>query len=347
MANQNLSGVTATELMQGTMQQAVSPVMLAALLVAWRNKTETVEELTAAATVMRGLCVPVCVPVENQTHLVDIVGTGGDGANTFNISTCAMLVAAAAGATVSKHGGRSVSSQSGSADVLHALGVAIDLAPSAIAQCIAQIGVGFMFAPNHHPAMKNVAPVRKELGIKTIFNILGPLTNPAKAPHVLLGVFDVRLVPLLVQTLKALGSQRALVVHGRQADGSGIDEISTSGLTCVSELRDGYITHYHINPLDFGITPPMAGVLQVNSPTQSKDLLLAVLNHQALPSTAVKAGRDIVAINAGAALYVCGVAESMIQGVDLARGVLASGKGLSKLHQLQALSVSLQSDLSR
>jgi anthranilate phosphoribosyltransferase len=253
--------------MRRVMVGEVSPVMLSALLVALRTRKETVAEIAAAAQVMREHVTPVDVP--DRTNLVDIVGTGGDAQCTFNVSTCSMFVAAAAGARVSKHGGRSVSSSSGSADVLEALGVPLTLTPAAVAQCIAQVGMGFMFAPNHHPAMKHVAPVRKELGVRTLFNILGPLTNPANAPHILMGVFSRELVVVQARVLQTLGVKHAVVVHG--AD--GLDEVSLGALTHVAECQDGEVHEYDIHPEDFGL--PMASTrrLKVETPAQSLALL--------------------------------------------------------------------------
>jgi anthranilate phosphoribosyltransferase len=256
--------------------------------------------------------------------LVDIVGTGGDGSHTFNISTCAMFVAAAAGAKVSKHGGRSVSSKSGSADVLESLGVNINLSPEAIARCLATVGVGFMFAPNHHPAMKNVAPIRKELGVRTIFNILGPLTNPASAPNILMGVFHPDLVGIQVRALQRLGAEHALVVYGKD----GMDEISLGAATVVGELKNGEITEYEIHPEDFGL--PMAGsrALRVETPEQSMRMLKGVLDGEA------GAPADIVAINAGAALYAANVSASIVDGIALARQAIASGAARRTLDAL-------------
>jgi anthranilate phosphoribosyltransferase len=287
-----------------------------------RVKKETIGEITAAAQVMREFSTKV--EVADKTHLVDIVGTGGDGSHTFNISTCAMFVAAAAGAKVSKHGGRSVSSKSGSADVLESLGININLSPEAIARCIATVGVGFMFAPNHHPAMKNVAPIRKELGVRTIFNILGPLTNPASAPNILMGVFHPDLVGIQVRALQRLGAEHALVVYGKD----GMDEISVGAATVVGELKHGEITEYEIHPEDFGL--PMAGsrALRVETPEQSRQMLLGVLDGEA------GAPSDIVVLNAGAALYAANVAESMAGGVTLARQAIASGAARRTLDAL-------------
>ena len=299
-----------------------SPVMMAALIAGLRVKKETIGEITAAAEVMREVSTKVLV--HDTTHLVDIVGTGGDGSHTFNISTCSMFVAAAAGAKVSKHGGRSVSSKSGSADVLEALGVNINLKPEQISRCIEQVGIGFMFAPNHHPAMKNVAPVRKELGIKTIFNILGPLTNPAGAPNILMGVFHPDLVGIQVRALQRLGAEHALVVYGRD----GMDEISLGAATMVGELKDGQIREYEMHPEDFGMAMASNRTLRVETPEQSKAMLLAVLEGQPGPA------RDIVLLNTGAALYAANVADSVAAGVEQARAVLDSGAARAKLDDL-------------
>ncbi|MBP7545125.1 MAG: anthranilate phosphoribosyltransferase, partial [Acidovorax sp.] len=258
-------------LMRLIMGGEMSPLMTAAILTGLRVKKETIGEITAAAQVMREFSTKV--HVSDTRHLVDIVGTGGDGANTFNISTCAMFVAAAAGAKVSKHGGRGVSSKSGSADAMEALGIHINLAPEQIAQCIAEVGIGFMFAPNHHPAMKNVAPVRKELGVRTLFNILGPLTNPAGAPNILMGVFHPDLVGIQVRALQRLGAEHALVVYGRD----GMDEVSLGAATMVGELKNGEITEYEIHPEDFGLQMSSNRALKVDTPEQSRDMLLGVL----------------------------------------------------------------------
>lgn len=309
-------------LMRLIMSGDMSPVLMAALITGLRVKKETIGEITAAAQVMREFSTKV--PVVDTTHLVDIVGTGGDGAHTFNISTCAMFVAAAAGAKVSKHGGRSVSSKSGSADVMESLGVPINLAPQAIAQCIAEVGVGFMFAPNHHPAMKNVAPVRRELGIKTLFNILGPLTNPASAPNILMGVFHEDLVGIQVRALQRLGAEHALVVYGKD----GLDEISLGAATLVGELHQGQIREYEIHPEDFGLTMASTRALKVDTPEASRAMLLGVLDNQ--PGAA----RDIVILNAGAALYAANVVPSLAEGVSRARQTLASGAAKAKLDQL-------------
>ena len=308
----------------------LSPVMMAALITGLRVKKETIGEITAAAQVMREFSTKVVVA--DKTHLVDIVGTGGDGSHTFNISTCAMFVAAAAGAKVSKHGGRSVSSKSGSADVMESLGIDINLSPEAIARCIGEVGVGFMFAPNHHPAMKNVAPIRKELGVRTIFNILGPLTNPAGAPHILMGVFHPDLVGIQVRALQRLGADHALVVYGRD----GMDEISLGASTIVGELKNGEITEYEIHPEDFGLAMTSSRNLRVETPEQSRAMLMGVLDNVG------GAPKDIVVLNAGAALYAANVADSMAAGIERARVAIESGAARAKLNQLAALSNQLK-----
>jgi anthranilate phosphoribosyltransferase len=268
------------------------------------------------------------VKVANPSNLVDIVGTGGDGAHTFNISTCAMFVAAAAGAKTAKHGGRSVSSKSGSADVVEALGANLNLTPEQIARSIEEVGIGFMFAPNHHPAMKNVAPVRKELGIRTIFNILGPLTNPAGAPNILMGVFHSDLVGIQVRALQRLGAEHAVVVYGRD----GMDEISLGASTVVGELKNGQITEYEIHPEDFGLPMASNRALRVETPEQSLAVLRGVLDNES------GAAKDIVVLNAGAALYAANVAASIAEGIERAREAIASGAAKAKLAQFVAFS---------
>ena len=314
-------------LMRLIMSGEMSPVMMAAFITGLRVKKETIGEITAAAQVMREFSTKV--HVADATHLVDIVGTGGDGSHTFNISTCSMFVAAAAGAKVSKHGGRSVSSKSGSADVLESLGININLSPQAIARSIEEVGVGFMFAPNHHPAMKNVAPVRRELGIKTIFNILGPLTNPASAPNILMGVFHPDLVGIQVRALQRLGAEHAVVVYGRD----GLDEVSLGAATMVGELINGEISEYEIHPEDFGLTMASNRALRVETPDDSRAMLMGVLQNRDDPT--LKASKDIVALNAGVALYAANVVPTMAQGVALARQTLESGAAATKLEQLQ------------
>ncbi|KRB26550.1 anthranilate phosphoribosyltransferase [Acidovorax sp. Root70] len=309
-------------LMRLIMNGELSPVMTASIITGLRVKKETIGEITAAAQVMREFSTKV--HVKDATHMVDIVGTGGDGANTFNISTCSMFVAAAAGAKVSKHGGRGVSSKSGSADVMEALGIHINLKPEQIAQCIAEVGIGFMFAPNHHPAMKNVAPVRKELGVRTIFNILGPLTNPASAPNILMGVFHPDLVGIQVRALQRLGAEHALVVYGRD----GMDEVSLGAATLVGELKNGQITEYEIHPEDFGLPMASNRALKVETPEQSREMLIGVLKGE--PGAA----QDIVCLNAGVALYAANVADSIQAGIAKARAAIASGAALAKLEQV-------------
>ena len=319
-------------LMRQIMSGEMSPVMMAAIITGLRVKKETIGEITAAAQVMREFSTKV--DVTDKTHLVDIVGTGGDGSHTFNISTCAMFVAAAAGAKVSKHGGRSVSSKSGSADVLEALGLNIHLKPAQISQCLEEQGIGFMFAPNHHPAMKNVAPVRKELGVRTIFNILGPLTNPAGAPNILMGVFHADLVGIQVRALQRLGAEHAIVVYGRD----GMDEVSLGAATLVGELKDGEIREYEIHPEDFGMLMASNRSLKVETAEDSRAMLLGVLNNQAGPA------KDIVMLNAGIALYAANVAKSMEAGIALARTAIESGAAKAKLDALVALSSRLASE---
>ncbi|MGZ5182434.1 MAG: anthranilate phosphoribosyltransferase [Ramlibacter sp.] len=308
------------------MSGELSPVMTAALITGLRVKKETIGEITAAAEVMREFSTKV--HVADKAHLVDIVGTGGDGSHTFNISTCAMFVAAAAGAKVSTHGGRSVSSKSGSADVLESLGVNINLAPEAIARCVQDVGIGFMFAPNHHPAMKNVAPVRKELGVRTIFNILGPLTNPADAPNILMGVFHPDLVGIQVRALQRLGAEHALVVYGRD----GMDEVSLGAATMVGELKDGQVSEYEIHPEDFGLPMASNRALKVQTVEESRAMLLAVLDDR--PGAA----RDIVVFNAGVALYAANVADTIAAGIARAREALASGAAKARLERFVILS---------
>ena len=307
------------DLMRQVMRGEVSPAMTAAILAGLRVKKETVGEIAGAAQVMRELARPV--DVADRTHLVDIVGTGGDGAHTFNISTASMFVAAAAGARVAKHGNRSVSSKSGSADVLEALGARVGLEPAAVARCIARTGVGFMFAPVHHPAMKAVAPVRAEMGVRTLFNILGPLTNPAGAPSILMGVFHPDLVGIQVRVLRELGAERALVVWGRD----GMDELSLGAATLVGELRDGRVREYEVHPEDFGIAMAASRNLRVEDAAQSSAMVLEALSgREGLP-------REIVALNAGAALYVAGVADDIASGIRLARDAIASGAARARL----------------
>ncbi len=307
------------DLMRKIMGGELSPVLISAIITGLRVKKETIGEITAAAQVMREFATKV--PVQSHAHLVDVVGTGGDAAHTFNISTASMFVAAAAGAKVAKHGNRSVSSRSGSADVLEALGANIMLTPAQVAQCIAETGVGFMFAPTHHGAMKHAAPVRKELGVRTIFNILGPLTNPAGAANQLVGVFHPDLVGIHVRVLERLGARHVLVVYGRD----GMDEVSLGAATMVGELKDGEVREYEIHPEDFGLHMKSNRGLKVSDAAASKEMLLEALsNVEGTP-------REIVVFNAGTALYAAGIAESIAEGISRARESIASGAAKKKL----------------
>jgi anthranilate phosphoribosyltransferase len=306
-------------LMRQIMRGEVSDAMLAAILTGLRVKKESIGEISAAAEVMRELAAPV--HVAEREHFVDIVGTGGDGGNSFNISTASMFVVAAAGARVAKHGNRSVSSKSGSADVLEALGAVIELQPDQVAACIEEVGIGFMFAPIHHPAMKAVAPVRREMGVRTIFNILGPLTNPAGAPNILLGVFHPDLVGILVRVLKQLGARHALVVWGKD----GMDEISLGAATLVGELRDGVVSEYEVHPEEFGLAMASGLQLRVDNAEQSRERVLEALENRH------GVARDIVSLNAGAALYAANAASSIAEGIGLARSAIESGAARAKL----------------
>ena len=313
-----------TAMMRLIMSGEMPPALVAGLLVALRTKKETVGEIAAAAQVMREFATPV--HVEDRKNLVDVVGTGGDGAHTFNISTAAMFVAAAGGAKIAKHGNRSVSSKSGSADILESLGVKLSLSPEQVAQCISKVGAGFMFAPNHHPAMKNVVPIRKELGVRTIFNILGPLTNPADAKRILMGVFHADLVGIQARVLQAMGMDHALVVYGRD----GLDEISLEGSTLVGELKDGIVHEYEIHPQDFGLSTALTNSFKVANAEESKAIVLDVLNKKPGPAS------DIVCLNAGAVLYVADVAPSIAAGIQMAQAAIESGAASQKLDQFIA-----------
>jgi anthranilate phosphoribosyltransferase len=308
-------------LMRQIMSGEVSATLIAAVIAGLRVKKETIGEISAAAQVMREFATKV--PVADTPNLIDTCGTGGDAAHTFNISTAAMFVAAAAGAKVAKHGGRSVSSKSGSADVLEALGANINLSPDQVAKSINEVGVGFMFAPNHHSAMKHAAPVRRELGVKTIFNILGPLTNPASAKQQVMGVFHPDLVGIQARVLQRLGSRRVMIVHGRE----GLDEISLCGPTMIGELKNGEMHEYDVQPSDVGLKACDAAALRVDGVDASKAMLLAALDNQA------GAARDIVAFNAGASIYIAGLAESLAEGVNKALATVASGAARNKLDQ--------------
>ena len=305
--------------MRQIMRGELTPAQIAGFIIGLRVKKETVGEIAAAAQVMREFATPV--PLKDHHRVVDVVGTGGDGAHTFNISTAATFVAAAAGARVAKHGNRSVSSRSGSADVLEALGAKLELAPQQIAHCVETVGVGFMFAPSHHPAMKHAAVVRKELGVRTIFNILGPLTNPAGAQNQLMGVFHTDLVGIQTRVLQRLGARHVMVVYGRD----GLDEISISGETLVGELVNGEIREYELHPSQFGLEVYDRRAIQVNSVDESKQMILAVLENQPGPAL------NIVVLNAGAALYVASVAKSMANGIEHARKAIAKDEARQKL----------------
>ncbi|GHU30112.1 anthranilate phosphoribosyltransferase [Betaproteobacteria bacterium] len=309
------------DLMRLIMRGEISPLMTAAIVTGLRVKKETIGEITAAAQVMREMATRIEVP--DISNFVDIVGTGGDGANTFNISTTSMFVVAAAGAKVAKHGGRSVSSKSGSADALEALGVNIMLTPAQVGECLTRTGIGFMYAPNHHTAMKNVAPVRREMGVRTLFNILGPLTNPAGAPNSLLGVFHADLVGILVRVMERLGSGHVMVVYGKD----GMDEVSLGASTMVGELKDGKIREYEIHPEDFGLSMASNRALRVLDSAESKEVVLSVLDNTA--GTPL----EIVIFNAGTALYVANRAASIGEGIALAREAIASGAARAKLDE--------------
>jgi len=321
---QDLSFEAMQNLMRLVMAGELTPAQISALLIALRIKGETIDEIAAAACVMRELSSKV--NIQDATHLVDTCGTGGDGIQTFNVSTASAFVTAAAGAKVAKHGGRSVSSTCGSADVLEALGVNVNLSPEQVATCVNSIGLGFMFAPNHHSAMKHAAPVRRELGVRTLFNLLGPLTNPAGAKRQVMGVFSPTLTGKLAHVLKQLGSQHVMVVCG--AD--GMDEISLTGDTFVAELKDGDVKEYTLHPRDFGFSLHDLTSIRVNDASESKAMILNVLAGQQGPA------REIVLLNAGAAIYVSGIANSLQSGITVAADMLDSGKAMQKLQQLIA-----------
>ncbi len=331
LSGNDLSYADMLALMQQVMGGELTPAQIAGLVIALRVKGESVDEITAAATVMRQLSTKV--EIADKNHLVDTCGTGGDGIQTFNVSTASAFVAAAAGAKVAKHGGRSVSSTCGSADVLEALGVNVNLTPGQVAKCVHEIGIGFMFAPNHHSAMKHAAPVRRELGVRTIFNLLGPLTNPANAKRQVMGVFDKTLTGKLAQVLQKLGSEHVLVVHG--AD--GMDEISFTGDTFVAELKEGKISEYTVNPTQFGLKIHALKNIRVESAEQSKVMILDVLNGKAGTDTQ-SATREIVLLNAGAAIYVAGLQASIHAGIAHAAKVIDSGAAKQKLDELIRLS---------
>ena len=330
LAGRDLSHADMLAVMQQVMVGELTPAQIAGLVIALRQKGESVDEITAAATVMRQLSTKV--DIADSPHLIDTCGTGGDGIQTFNVSTCAAFVAAAAGAKVAKHGGRSVSSTCGSADVLEALGVNVNLTPQQVVNCVDEIGIGFMFAPNHHSAMKHAAPVRRELGVRTIFNLLGPLTNPAGAKNQVMGVFSQDLTLKLTKVLQNLGSEHVLVVHG--AD--GMDEISFTGDTFVAELKDGKISEYTLNPAQFGLPIHALKSIRVENSEQSKAMILDVLGGKASAGTQ-SAARGVVLLNAGAAIYVAGLQANIHAGIEHAAQVIDSGQALAKLNALKAM----------
>jgi len=317
----DLSRAEMTTVMRLIMTGEATPAQIGGFLVGLRMKGETVDEVAAAAGVMRDLAAPVHV---DQEHLVDIVGTGGDLSHTFNVSTASCFVLAAAGGRVAKHGNRSVSSSSGSADVLEAAGVRLDLSPEQVAQCINELGVGFMFAPMHHSAMKHAIGPRREMGVRTIFNVLGPLTNPAGAPNQLLGVYSDEWLEPLAEVLKQLGSRHVMVVHSED----GLDEISVSAPTRVAELKDGIIENYHIAPEDFGLQRSSLDALKVETAEQSLAMIRSVFANEPGPA------RDIIQMNAGAAIYVAGIADTLEAGIEKAGEVLAEGGAQARLDAL-------------
>ncbi|MGZ8250914.1 MAG: anthranilate phosphoribosyltransferase [Methylophilaceae bacterium] len=322
----NFTHAEMLEIMRMMMSGELTAVQIASLLMGLRMKGETVDEIAAAAQVMRELSTKVTIT--DTSHLIDTCGTGGDGIQTFNVSTACAFVAAAAGAHVAKHGGRSVSSTCGSADVLEALGVNVNQTPEQVAKCVDEIGIGFMFAPNHHSAMKHAAPVRRELGIRTLFNLLGPMTNPAGAKRQVMGVFHKDLTILLAQVLQRLGSEHVMVVHG--AD--GMDEISFTGDTYVAELKNGKVSEYVLNPTQFGLPVHTLASIQIQDAAESKAMVLDVLNGK------LGAARDIVLLNSAAAIYVAGLVDTLQAGISKAAEVIDSGAALHKLQQLQAAS---------
>ena len=325
LSGQNLGGDEMVEVMRIVMTGEATPAQIGAFLVALRMKGETVDEVAAAASVMRELAESVSLGAQ---PCIDIVGTGGDSTGTFNISTCSSIVAASAGARVAKHGNRSVSSKSGAADLLEEAGVNINLSPDQVAQCVEKLNLGFMFAPMHHSAMKHAIGPRRELAVRTVFNLLGPLTNPAGARSQLLGVYDAQWVKPMAEVLAKLGSDHVIVVHGHD----GMDEISISGPTSVAELKAGTVKQYTIDPSQFGLQTSPLSHITVGSASESLQMIKGVLGKQA------GAARDIVLLNAGAALCVAGVASSIDEGVKLAMAAIDSGAAEQKLQQLVALS---------
>jgi anthranilate phosphoribosyltransferase len=328
VAGSDLDGKEMTGVMRTVMTGGATPAQIGGFLIGLRMKGETVTEIAAAAAVMRDLAHGV--EIGDLANTVDIVGTGGDASGTFNVSTTSMFVAAAAGCHVAKHGNRSVSSKSGSADVLEAAGIRLDLSPDQVAQCVREVGVGFMFAPGHHAAMKHAIGPRKEMGVRTVFNVLGPLTNPAGVPNQLLGVFSEDLLGPMAEVLQRLGSNHVMVVHSRD----GLDEISIGDKTEVAELKDGAVRRFSIQPEDYGVTRQAISAIRVEDAAESLRTLRSVLEDHAGPA------RDIVQLNAGAAIYVAGLADSLESGIARADEVIASGEALKRLEKLVVLSQS-------
>ncbi|MGA0961039.1 MAG: anthranilate phosphoribosyltransferase [Sedimenticolaceae bacterium] len=332
LQRQDLNSSEMTEVMRTIMTGGATDAQIGGFLIGLRMKGETVTEIAAAAKVMRELASGV--NISGLDHAVDIVGTGGDASGTFNVSTASMFVAAAAGAHVAKHGNRSVSSKSGSADALETAGINLMLSSDQVEQCVREVGVGFMFAPGHHSAMKHAIGPRKEMAARTVFNVLGPLTNPAGVPNLVLGVFSDELLEPLANVLKELGANHVMVVHSRD----GLDEISIGDVTDVAELKDGEITRYTIEPEAFDLQRVAIDYIKADGPDQSVAMIRGLLGGEAGPA------RDIVALNAGAAIYVSGLAGSLADGVKKAQQVLDSGDGLARLEKLAALSQSFKAD---
>ncbi|MCP5475842.1 MAG: anthranilate phosphoribosyltransferase [Rhodanobacteraceae bacterium] len=328
VSGQDLSSAEAESAMRSIMSGEATSAQISAFLVALRMKGETTDEIAAATRVMRSLMTPVELPTE---HLTDLVGTGGDHASTFNVSTAASFVAAVGGARMAKHGNRSVSSKSGSADLLEAAGARLDLGPDAVRRCVDELGFGFMFAPMHHGAMKYAAPVRRELGLRTLFNLLGPLTNPAHAPHQVLGVFDRRWLESLARVLGDLGSKHVLAVHALD----GLDELSIAAPSQIAELKDGKVRVYSIAPEDFGIARASIDSMRVDSPSESLAIIERVLGGES------GAAADFVALNAGAALYAADRADTLADGVAAAQQILKTGAALERMRQYAELTQTL------
>lgn len=324
----DLSSAEMTEVMRAIMTGSATPAQIGGFLIGLRVKGESVAEIAAAASVMRGLASGV--DISGLDHTVDIVGTGGDSSGTFNISTASMFVAAAAGCNVAKHGNRSVSSKSGAADALEAAGIRLDLTPEQVERCVREVGVGFMFAPGHHSAMKHAIGPRKEMGVRTIFNVLGPLTNPAGVPNQLLGVFAEDLLEPMANVLQKLGSRHVMVVHSKD----GLDEISIGDKTEVAELKDGQIRRFNIQPETFGLTRTPITTLKAADAHDSLSIIRSVLDNQQGPA------RDIVQLNAGAAIYTAGITDSLADGVEKADAVITSGEARNRLDRLAILTQS-------